>query len=132
MSTNRLIVRRGPEKPSIARRKFIATAKPNCCLTRPATMSVLSDFGCRRLKVDRSRLGTASIIVILLAISLHSTSLAAQEEDSEYDPVAEEYVQTYLAAHPLEGTALGFHEYDAKIRDYSRLALDAELSRLRR
>src|SRR5256886_6454131 len=39
---------------------------------------------------------------------------------------------TYLAAHPLQGTALGFHEYDGKISDYSRLALDAELSRLRR
>jgi uncharacterized protein (DUF885 family) len=32
----------------------------------------------------------------------------------------------------LEGTALGLHEYDGKITDYSRLALDAELSRLRR
>jgi uncharacterized protein (DUF885 family) len=41
-------------------------------------------------------------------------------------------VKTYLTAHPLQGTALGFHEYDGKISDYSRLALDAELSRLRR
>jgi uncharacterized protein (DUF885 family) len=96
-------------------------------------MSVLSSFCCRnRLKVDRSRLGTASLIVILLAISLHNTGFAAQEEDAEYEAVAEEYVKTYLAAHPLEGTALGFHEYDGKISDYSRLALDAELSRLRR
>src|SRR5881296_1360106 len=38
----------------------------------------------------------------------------------------------YLPAHPLQGTALGLHEYDGKITDYSRLALDAELSRLRR
>lgn len=41
-------------------------------------------------------------------------------------------MKTYLAAHPLQGTALGLHEYDGKISDYSRLALDAELSRLRR
>ena len=41
-------------------------------------------------------------------------------------------MKTYLAAHPLQGTTLGFHEYDGKISDYSRLALDAELSRLRR
>ena len=46
--------------------------------------------------------------------------------------MAEEYIKGYLAAHPLEGTALGLHEYDGKITDYSRLALDAELSRLRR
>ena len=57
---------------------------------------------------------------------------AAQAGDGEYDAVAEEYIKTYLAAHPLQGTALGLHEYDGKITDYSRLALDAELSRLRR
>src|SRR6266540_2555917 len=66
------------------------------------------------------------------ALSLVSAVFAAQTKDAEYDAVAEEYVKTYLAAHPLRGTALGFHEYDGKISDYSRLALDAELSRLGR
>jgi uncharacterized protein (DUF885 family) len=46
--------------------------------------------------------------------------------------VAEEYIKGYLTAHPLNATSLGFHEYDGKISDYSRLALDAELSRVRR
>src|SRR5881628_3038842 len=59
-------------------------------------------------------------------------SFATQTEDAEYESVAEEYIKTYLAAHPLEGTALGLHEYDGKISDYSRLALDAELNRLQR
>src|SRR6266540_7142743 len=59
-------------------------------------------------------------------------SFAAEAEDGEYEAVAEEYIKGYLGAHPLEGTALGLHEYDGKITDYSRLALDAELSRLRR
>jgi uncharacterized protein (DUF885 family) len=70
--------------------------------------------------------------VIPLALSLASAVSAAGTQDAEYDGVAEEYVKTYLAAHPLQGTALGFHEYDGKISDYSRLAIDAELSRLRR
>src|SRR5258708_35484310 len=72
------------------------------------------------------------LAIILLALSLASAVFAAQTQDAEYQTVAEEYVKTYLAAHPLHGTALGFHEYDGKISDYSRLALDAELSRLRR
>src|SRR5438094_7604386 len=72
------------------------------------------------------------LAIILLALSLASGVFAAQTQDAEYEGVAEEYVKTYLAAHPLQGTALGFHEYDGKISDYSRLALDAELSRLRR
>ena len=58
--------------------------------------------------------------------------LAAQTPDAEYEAVAEEYIRGYFAARPLQGTALGLHEYDGKITDYSRLALDAELSRLRR
>ncbi|MGH7981813.1 MAG: DUF885 domain-containing protein [Candidatus Udaeobacter sp.] len=74
-----------------------------------------------------------SLILILVALCLPSASnFAAQTDDAEYDAVAEEYIKTYLAAHPLEGTSLGLHEYDGKISDYSRLALDAELSRLRR
>jgi uncharacterized protein (DUF885 family) len=74
-----------------------------------------------------------SLILVFVAFCLPSASnFAAQTDDAEYEAVAEEYVKTYLAAHPLEGTSLGLHEYDGKISDYSRLALDAELSRLRR
>ena len=71
-------------------------------------------------------------LVSFLALSLVGATFAAQSQDAEYEAVAEEYVKTYLAAHPLQGTALGLHEYDGKISDYSRLALDAEVSRLRR
>ena len=81
------------------------------------------------------RVKAFSFIIFLTALSLFSKtvpSLAAESEDGEYEAVAEEYIKGYLGAHPLEGTALGLHEYDGKITDYSRLALDAELSRLRR
>ncbi len=61
-----------------------------------------------------------------------SVAFAAQTPDSEYEAVAEEYIRGYFAARPLQGTSIGLHEYDGKITDYSRLALDAELSRLRR
>ena len=81
------------------------------------------------------RVKAFSFILFLTAVSLFSKnvpSLAAESEDGEYEAVAEEYIKGYLGAHPLEGTALGLHEYDGKVTDYSRLALDAELSRLRR
>ena len=74
-----------------------------------------------------------AFIFFLIALSLPCrSSFAAQTADAEYEAVAEEYVKGYFAARPLQGTALGLHEYDGKITDYSRLALDAELSRLRR
>jgi uncharacterized protein (DUF885 family) len=52
--------------------------------------------------------------------------------DAELDLVAEEYIRGYLAARPLHATALGFHEYDGRINEHTRLAIDAELARLRR
>ena len=74
-----------------------------------------------------------AFIFSLIALSLPCrSSFAAQTADAEYEAVAEEYIKGYFVAHPLQGTALGLHEYDGKITDYSRLALDAELSRLRR
>src|SRR5438477_1634371 len=94
---------------------------PSCGFTRPKP-SVNESVAWKSFR----------ILVILLAFSLANAVFAAQTQDAEYEAVAEEYVKTYLAAHPLEGTALGIHEYDGKISDYSRLALDAELSRLRR
>jgi uncharacterized protein (DUF885 family) len=61
-----------------------------------------------------------------------ANAFALQTPDSEYEAVAEEFIKGYFAARPLLGTAMGLHEYDGKITDYSRLALDAELSRLKR
>jgi uncharacterized protein (DUF885 family) len=74
-------------------------------------------------------------ILFLVALCLFPERIRgfdAETEDGEYEAVAEEYIKGYLGAHPLGGTALGLHEYDGKITDYSRLALDAELSRLQR
>jgi uncharacterized protein (DUF885 family) len=70
--------------------------------------------------------------ILFLAALCPFRGFAGETEGGEYEAVAEEYIKGYLGAHPLEGTALGLHEYDGKITDYSRLALDAELSRLRR
>src|SRR5260370_1896011 len=72
--------------------------------------------------------------ILLMRATCFATTLvfAAEIPDAEYEAVAEEYIRGYFAARPLQGTALGLHEYDGKITDYSRLALDAELSRLRR
>jgi len=61
-----------------------------------------------------------------------TNAFTLQTPDSEYEAVAEEFIKGYFAARPLLGTAMGLHEYDGKITDYSRLALDAELSRLKR
>src|SRR6202047_2808672 len=68
----------------------------------------------------------------IIAICLPLAYAFGGTPDEEYQTVAEEYIKGYLNARPLLGTSLGLHEYDGKISDYSRLSLDAELSRLRR
>ena len=59
-------------------------------------------------------------------------SSSSLKPDAEFDIVAEEYIRGHLAARPLQGTALGFHEHDGRINEHTRLAIDAELFRLRR
>jgi len=87
----------------------------------------------RPIKSSNKRFFALLLLLPVAYLSVKNIpSFATETEDGEYEAVAEEYIKGYLGAHPLEGTALGLHEYDGKITDYSRLALDAELSRLRR
>ncbi|HAK06525.1 MAG TPA: hypothetical protein DCO65_04540, partial [Spartobacteria bacterium] len=61
-------------------------------------------------------------VLSIIALSFACVcNVAAQTPDGEYEAVAEEYIKGYFAARPLQGTALGLHEYDGKITDYSRL-----------
>jgi uncharacterized protein (DUF885 family) len=91
----------------------------------------LSSFVARMKSVSGMKAPSLLFLVIVICVSC-ANSFAAQPQDADYEAVAEEYIKGYFAARPLQGTALGLHEYDGKITDYSRLALDAELSRLRR
>ncbi len=52
--------------------------------------------------------------------------------EAAFNNLALDFVAGYLAARPLQGVALGFHQYDGKIGDYTRLSIDAEVERLKR
>src|SRR5438046_1541229 len=56
-----------------------------------------------------------------------ASAFAVPTPGSEYEAGGEKFLKGHFAARPLLGTAIGLHEYDGKITDYSRLALDAEL-----
>ena len=61
-----------------------------------------------------------------------ATAAKPEGPEAEFDAAALDYITGYLNARPLSGVALGLHQYDGKIGDYSRLAIDAEIERLRR
>ncbi|MDQ3313724.1 MAG: DUF885 domain-containing protein [Verrucomicrobiota bacterium] len=73
------------------------------------------------------------LVPVLLLFGFALLSRAAEPStDAEFEKVAEEYIKGWLAAHPIAATGLGFHEYDGRINDHTRLSIDAELSRLKR
>lgn len=51
--------------------------------------------------------------------------------DKTFAQIAKEYLDGYLAWRPQTGTALGLHQYDGKVTDFSQRSLNAELGRLK-
>ena len=66
------------------------------------------------------------------ALSFWARAAETPKPDADFDKLALDFISGYLAARPLQGVTLGFHQYDGKIGDYSRLAIDAEVERLQR
>lgn len=73
-------------------------------------------------------------LVLLLGMSTTGWTQPANttKADTAFGKLATEFIDGYLAARPLQGVTLGLHQYDGKIGDYSRLAIDAEVERLKR
>src|SRR5215475_8524250 len=61
---------------------------------------------------------------------LFSSTSAPLDGDAAFRRLSDEYISGYLAWRPQTGTALGFHQYDGKVTDFSGASLDAELQRL--
>jgi len=58
--------------------------------------------------------------------------LAGAEAEMQFALRAEEFISGYLAWRPATGTALGLHQYDGKVTDFSRASIWGEVDRLRR
>src|SRR5262245_59672879 len=77
-------------------------------------------------------------LLVMLTLSLVMAtpglpeSAETQKENGDFDKLVLDFIGGYLAFRPLQGVALGLHQYDGKIGDYSRLAIDAEIERLKR
>jgi uncharacterized protein (DUF885 family) len=73
------------------------------------------------------------LFLLLLAVSLLSSGhVFGQNQDADFDKFADEFIGGWLAARPLQGVSLGFHEYDGKSSDFSRAAIDREVARLKK
>lgn len=79
------------------------------------------------------RLSVLAISVCAFVFSCDKTGekKTGRNPDSTFVKLSEEYLDGHLAWRPQLGTYLGLHEYDGKIKDFSKQALEAELTRLK-
>jgi uncharacterized protein (DUF885 family) len=71
------------------------------------------------------------LIVLGVSIALFSSCKSGSpagssvSADSSFQLMADEYIKAYLDHFPMQAVSLGFHEYDGKLTDDSRQALDS-------
>jgi len=73
------------------------------------------------------RVSTALLVVTFIG----GCARLKPSPDSEFHRLTDEYLAGHLAWRPTAGMALGLHEYDGRITDFSRASLDAELRRVK-
>jgi uncharacterized protein (DUF885 family) len=76
----------------------------------------------------------ASSFVVLCCVALtlvHNMRAEPPKNPTEFNRLADNYFDFYFQFHPKEATAAGFHQYDAKLEDYSRASREGEIANLR-
>ena len=63
-------------------------------------------------------------------VSGAETRPATGAADAEFQKLADEFLAGYLAWRPGQGVALGLHEFDGRISDFSKASIQLEHVRL--
>jgi uncharacterized protein (DUF885 family) len=65
---------------------------------------------------------------LLLSLMLATAGLAQTVTSADWNKTVDEFFNGYFELHPTEGTSAGFHQYDAKLEDYSRAGTDKRVA----
>ena len=82
----------------------------------------------------RRTVAFASSFVVLWCVAfmfIHNMRAGSPKIPAEFNRLVDNYFDFYFQFHPKEATAAGFHQYDAKLEDYSRASREGEISNLR-
>jgi uncharacterized protein (DUF885 family) len=73
------------------------------------------------------------LLFFIFIISCNNNDKKTDQNDADqtFQQSADDFLKGYLDWRPQAAVALGFHEYDGKISDYSKASLDNELKRLK-
>ncbi len=73
-----------------------------------------------------------SVLVLLICSGLCISPARAAEKDGEFEKIAKDYVEFYLASHPEFATELGDHRFDGRLTDYSPDATEKLIEQTRK
>src|SRR5204862_7384984 len=67
-------------------------------------------------------------LLVFLSLVLPLANVGATPQDEQFQQIAHDYIEGYLATHPEAATELGDHRFDDKLTDYSTEARARELA----
>ena len=72
-----------------------------------------------------------AIALVLFSCKQNQSANTSGSGDAAFQKLSDDFLTGYLSVRPALGVALGFHQYDGKVTDYSKASLDSELVRLK-
>ena len=76
-----------------------------------------------------------SVIYLILVLSFAGAQAAgapSRQGGSAFNALVDQYFDFYFQVSPTAGTQAGFHQYDSKLEDFSRTAVEAEIAGLKK
>jgi uncharacterized protein (DUF885 family) len=67
-------------------------------------------------------------IVGVLSLVLLMTMTSVAQTGSDYTKLLDQFFDRYFEFNPTQGTATGFHQYDAKLEDYSQASIARQIA----
>ncbi|PYK68681.1 MAG: DUF885 domain-containing protein [Verrucomicrobia bacterium] len=67
-------------------------------------------------------------LIVLFSLAMPFASVRATPQDGQFQQIAHDYIEGYLAANPEDATELGDHRFDDRLTDYSAEARARELA----
>src|SRR5260370_18847321 len=70
-------------------------------------------------------------LFLLVSLAMPMTNVRATPQDEQFQQIAHDYIEGFLATNPEYATELGDHRFDDKLTDYSAETRAQELARAR-